>query len=357
MPIPMIPRKTVATPTGKIAIPRTQFDRSKYSQRLQQRTKEAFDRKDTSGKFGSYIKDEYKLWDCVASDHKIDIIPYVVGPDHPTLQEGDFAFLLDVYRHGNVGSNEDSYVCLSRTFNKSCPICEDQREKRRSGEYSDEDLKVLNPSRRTIYNIWVHDNEKEEAKGVQLWEVAQWYFDKHVNARAKKTKTGELIYYADPINGKAIEFERKGKGREGTEYLAHNFVDRDYEIPDEILQQAISLDQVIKIPSYEEVYQVHFGKAQVATQEEIDVPMAKVPTRLAKPKEELPSGSSKLITDEEGCPYGGNIGADINKYEECNECPKWDDCSEAEKVIKEQEELDKAKANKSPLTRRLGVRK
>ncbi len=359
MPTPMLKKQTAttrATLKGQGGPPRSQFDRNKYSQAgLRQRTQEAFDKKDSSGRFGSFIKDEYlsKLWECVPGEHQIDIIPYLVGPDHPTLQEGEPAFLLDVYRHANIGPNADSFICLSRMFNKPCPVCEDQREKRRSGEYSDKDLWALSPSRRTLYNIWVHDTEKEQAKGTILWEVAQKYFDKYINTKSEKikNKTGEPIIYADPIIGKAISFERQGTKLE-TEYIDHAFQDRDYEIPDEILQQAVSLDQIIKIPTYEEVYQAHFGgQAKPKDQEETDVPMARIPSKLAKPKEETPP------PDEEGCPYGGNIGVDINKYEECNECPKWDDCSEAEKAIKEQEELDKAKANKPPLTRRLGVRK
>lgn len=314
------------------------FDRSKYSQSLAQRTQEAFDKKDSSGKFGSYIKDEFqnRMWNCSEGDHTIDIIPYIVGSSHPTLNEGDIAFLLDVYRHGNVGPNEDSFICLSRSFNQPCPICEDQREKRRDGQYSDDDLKPLNPSRRNIYNIWVHDNDKELNKGVQLWEVAQWYFDKHVSARAKKSKTGELINYPDPINGKAIQFERKGKGAKNTEYLAHTFVDRDWEISEEILRQAIPLDQIIKIPTYDEVYQAHFGTAPKTTSEEDDISMYPSPK---KPLTKTPVKQEVVqeTTEEEGCPYGGKFGVDINNYEECSECPRWDDCSEEEKRLKEPE--------------------
>ncbi len=351
----LIQRKTTATIPNKVGSPpRTQFDRSKYSGAgLRQRTQEAFDKKDSSGKFGSFIKDEYlsKLWECVVGEHTIDIIPYLAGPNHPTVEEGEPAFLLDVYRHANVGPNADSYVCLARTFNQPCPICEDQREKRRSGEFSDKELASLSPSRRTIYNIWVHDNEKEENKGTQLWEVAQRYFDKYINTKSEKikSKTGEPIIYADPIIGKAISFERQGVKLE-TEYLDHAFVDREYEITDELLQQAVLLDQVIKLPTYDEVSAAHFGSKSPTTKEDNDVPMARVPSKLLTKKKGDPPPPEE--SNEEGCPYGGEIGVDVNRYEECSECPKWDDCAEMEKVLKEKEEI----ASKSTLPRRL-VRK
>lgn len=311
--------------------PSTGVDRGRYGQALMKRTREAFERKDSSGKYGSYIKDEYqqKQWNCVENEHIIDVIPYLAGSNHPHLEEGEIGLLLDVYRHGNVGPNEDNYVCLSRTFNQPCPICEDQREKRKSGEYSDDDLKVLNPSRRSIYNVWVHDNEKEEAKGVQLWEVAQWFFDKHVSARAKSARTGEYINYADPETGKSIQFERKGKGRQNTEFLAHTFIDREYAIPDEVLAQAIPLDQVITIPSYDDVYRAYFGqdnKKEKVVEEEQPAPPRQLnrPLRTPAPAAPPPTQAEEQAPE---CPAGGTFGVDIDNLAECVECAIYDDCN------------------------------
>jgi hypothetical protein len=323
------------------------FDRSKYSNALLQRTREAFDKRDSSGKYGSYIKDEYqsKQWQSLEGDHLVDIIPFLVGPNHPHLKEGDVAFLLDVYIHRGIGNNEDSYICLSRTFNLPCPICEDQREKRRSGEYTDEDLKPLNPFRRTVYNVWVQDNQKEVDKGVQIWEVSQWLFDKHVSARAKSSRTGEFINYADPINGKSIQFQRTGKGAKNTEYLAHTFVDRDYEIPDEILEQALPLDQVITIPTYDEVYEAYFGveKTKEKEEEEPDIPekFNHPPTTVRRSPLSRQSVKEKVVEEQEqeqeGCPAGKEMGVDIGSLPECSDCAIWDDCSEMEKQLKSQE--------------------
>lgn len=324
-----MPQPTQRRTVGQRVLHKAGIDRSRYSQELLERTREAWEKKDSSGKFNSYIKDEYltKQWACTEGEHILDVIPYIAGPNHPSLKEGTVALLLDLFVHRGVGANEDSYVCLSRTFNQPCPICEDQREKRKSGEFSDADLKALNPSRRSVYNAWIHDNEKEEDKGVQIFEVAQWFFDKHISERSKISRTGEHINYGDPDTGKSIQFKRKGKGAKNTEYLAHTFIDRDYAIPDEILEQALTLDQIITVPTYEEVYKAHFGEDMPEgehsnKQEERLQPPPVLPTTRASRSTRIPTTKT-----EEECPGEGQFGVDTDNLPQCGECAVWDSCN------------------------------
>jgi hypothetical protein len=58
------------------------------------------------------------------------------------------------------------------------------------------------------------------------------------------------------------------------------------------------------------------------------------PTRRRKPaqekEEEKPApAKSKARQEKEDCPFAYKFGVDTDKYEECDECEKWDDCIEA----------------------------
>jgi len=334
MPAPLRQRKSAGV------------DYEKYQAALQQRTQEAYDRKDFSGRYGSYIKEEYRnlLWKDSSDVHVIDIVPYLAGPDHPTLSEGDPAFLLDFFIHRGVGPNEESIVCLARTFKGGqCPVCEMQREMRREGSYSDEEVNALGTSRRNLYNIVCRDNDKEEAKGLQIFDIAQFYFDKHLSARCR-TRSGELINYAMPTKaGKSIQFEKKGAKNTMPEYLAHTFLDRDYDIEPEYLQNAYPLDQVIIIPSYEEVQALLEGGVPIPRQAQGGTKTASQPTTTRTRHIATPSPSPAPVasrppvvsqSQEVGCPAGGNFGVDIDSLPACSSCEVWDDCAEEERKLR-----------------------
>lgn len=311
------------------------FDRQAMKQELLSRVKEAYEKKDSYGRFGSYIKEEYqdRLWKCNEGEHVIDIIPYIAGPNHPTLKEGEVGFLLDFYVHSGIGPNEDRFVCLSRTYNKPCPICEDQRKKRREGTLSDEELAKLNPQRRTLYNIIVWDNDKEIEKGVQLWDVSQRYMDRELAIRSRNSRTGEFINYAHPDKdiGKSIYFVRKGMGQYNTEFLGHSFVDREESISDEHLAQALPLDQVIHIPTYEEVYRAHFGEEPPSEKiEKSDIGKTPKLTNRLKPELEI---EKKIEVGRGICPAGGTMGVDIDSLPECKDCDVWDECQDLEREL------------------------
>jgi hypothetical protein len=324
------------------------FDRKGMRDDLLKRSQEQYDRRDSSGKFGSYIKDEFleKIWKCVEGKHLIDVIPYQTGSKDPKVaagikKVGYSNFTLDLFIHRAVGPNQDSYLCLKRTYNKKCPICEQQMALRSSGEAEDVDIKALEPKRRNLYNIICYDSETQANKGVQLFEVSQWLFDKHLSARSKNSRTGEIIVYSHPSKeeGRSISFERKGSGVENTEFLAHNFELRDYDISEQDLNEAMILDEVIKIPAYEEVYEAYWGRKPTTETE------SQTKTNPNPKGEEEASGPPRTrrplaqVAQPEKtnnrCPAGKTFGVDIDNLSECNECQEWDDCHEEEKKLKE----------------------
>jgi len=313
----------------------------KFREGLMSRIKKSYDKRETTGRFKTIFRDdlEIQVWPCPEGDHLIDIIPYLAGNNDPDVEPGSPTYCLDVWVHPGVGVNENSYICLSRTYNKPCPICEYQKKLRMNQNADYEALISLNPVRRTLYNIVCYDNEKEKEKGVQVWQIAHWYFERFLVALARDPRTGRIICFADPEEGKSIAFTKKGKGR-NMQIIGHRFVDRSYEIPKEILDSAYILDEIIHVPTYEEVKEAFEG----VSLEEISKPKEKIEEepkgkeyfdtegQIEPPKEKEEKPSRKLV-----CPFGGKFGEDIDNLEECINCPFYEKCALENERLKRNE--------------------
>ena len=344
--------------------------RELYKREMGQRHKENYANVDDSGRFRDFFepskKSSVSFWKCKEDDHEIYIVPYIVGEQHPKLKEGKVDFVLDVFVHTKVGINEDSFICLNRTYREKCPICEHQAALKESGEADDDEIKALNPTRRNIFNIVCLDSSKDQEKGVQVWNVSQWLFTKPLEELAHKKRGGGEIAYADLEEGKVISFRKKGSGMTNTEYTAFEFKDRD-EIPDEVLDAAVCLDELIHKPTYEEVSEAFFQLKKESAPDEPDEPdepeepeepeekpkPKAVPKPLAKkalvkkaPEPEEPEESDVPDSSDLECPGGADFGKDYNEYEECRTCEIREQCAE------EKERTQKPAPKKAPLTRR-----
>ena len=168
--------------------------RSMFSAGLQEATKRSYDTKDSTYS-PTYLKNAKKLsfWQCKDGNHLIDVIPYIAGPNDPNANEGDPVYVLDVWVHRGVGAVQKDFVCPSKNFNKRCPICEKQMEMRKSGKYSDEEIKGMGPKRRTLYNIVCWDTGDDMKKGVQVWEISHFFFENHIAEISKRPKKGGFV--------------------------------------------------------------------------------------------------------------------------------------------------------------------
>jgi hypothetical protein len=241
--------------------------RSKLSgQALLKRTEEAHQRINEYGKFGRFYttrgEKPLKTWKCKEGEHIIDIIPFLAGSMHHQVAEGEPTYLLDIWVHQKVGMDENDVVCLARNYNEPCPICEfinAQRLKKDLDEEGEAALKALNPKRRCLYNIICYDSTREQDRGVQLWEVAHFLFEKKILSVARNPRGGGFVPFSSPDNGRSIYFEREGSGITNTQYLGHKFIERQDRIPDEILEDAYILDELIIKLTYEELKEALLG--------------------------------------------------------------------------------------------------
>lgn len=254
--------------------------RQQMSEQLLKRMEESSRR--VEGGQRSYFKKELpegiKFWKCTKGDRLIDVIPYIVGPDDPNTPESEMAHVLEIEVHRNVGPGDNiDIVCLNRNYNQKCPICEHQSQLRREG-VDDAILKKLNPKRRCLYNIVCYDSADDERKGVQVWEVAHWFSERHFLELAKgprrpgRKEAAGFIAYSHPDDGKSLSFKREGEGMENTFFVGHKFVDRDYAIEDDVLDAAYVLDQLIYIPTYQEAFDLYFGEEFEEESEKEEMP-------------------------------------------------------------------------------------
>ena len=335
---------------------------------------DSYQNKDYGGFKGIFSPDKVKgmtFWKPGPGQHIFDILPYIAGTQNPRRKKGKAAYVVDVFTHRGVGPNEDQYICLAKSYNEPCPICEYRAERVKEGDATEEELKALKPSRRVIYAIWDGDDQK---KGVQIYEVAHWFMENPIQSIVKKPKRGgglsEAIDFPHPDNGKSVAFEIKAVGK-NRDYTGHQFVDRDEPIPDEILETVPVVDELLHIPSYEEVHAAFFGASadvveEIAggreeVEEEVEeleveeegeelpevVEEEEVVAPVVVKKELKPKPLSKKVVLE--CPfseYGAEFGVSYDQYQECGECAVRVECQAANgSAVEEEPEPEPAKKN------------
>lgn len=316
--------------------------------------------------------------------HRINIIPYTIkSKNHPLVKRGEaeigeMDYVMDFFVHRGVGPSEKSVLCLKNTYGKPCPICEHAAALRKSGK--EKEANALKASRRVAYNI---EDLKEPGK-VKVFETSHYLFEKELIEEARDDEEGGFIDFADPEEGKEIKFRatkvKKGE-LEFTEFKSFSFEDRDEKIDDELLEKAISFDEILTVPTYEEVEKILYGDEEddedekpakksddedEEDDEEEEKPVKKPskksepvdddedeedekPVKKSKPKaepedddedeeeeeeeEEKPAkkSESKSSKDCGECPYHHKYGTDCDETDDCDDCDIWHKCVKAKK--------------------------
>ena len=261
--------------------------------------------------------------------HRINIIPYVIkSKNHPLVKSGEAEigekdYVLDFYTHRGVGPAEKTVLCLKNTFGKPCPICEHSASLRKAGK--EKEANALKPSRRVVYNI---EDLKEPGK-LKVFETSHYLFEKELIEEARDDDEGGFIDFADEEEGKEIKF-RATKVKKGDmefmEYKSFAFEDRDDALDEKLLDSAISFDELLVVPSYEEVEKVLYGDDE----EEDEKPKSKSKSKSDEDEEEdEPEPKKKCGGDCGKCPHGHKFGKDCDEYPECDDCDVWDKCVKA----------------------------
>lgn len=208
------------------------------------------------------VPEGMSVWQPKAGEtYTIDILPYKVGKrkfaQGITFADPGFEhFERTFFNHARIGPNEDSYVCLAKTFDKPCPICEYRGKISKDGATQDE-IKALYSKERQLFCIYDH---AEKNKGPQLWEVSFHLFGKLLDTRIKSAKGGRYdgFYFPDK-EGRTLEvtFVEKSMGaNKFSEVVSIDFTERDEEIPEEVLAKVPCLDDLIIEVPYDKLKQI-----------------------------------------------------------------------------------------------------
>ena len=347
--------------------------KEEQKKQLMERTKQNYDRKESEGGAKYFnVEGDTKIWKPAptkGNPHMIDIIPFKAGNNYPlqsNIKEGDWVYVLDLYVHSNVGPGKAMVVCPAKNYGEPCPIC-DEVDELIKDNVEWKDIPFV-PKRRCLYNVVVMDDAKTEGVGLQIWDVAYSYSEGAILPIAKSPRDGGLIAFAstDKSMGRSVAFDvgndtyRKITG--------HRFETRDYDIPDEYVDQAQKLDQIITVLDEEAIKKILYGSGGKKECEEVPdeaapeqestgrslrnrAPLSKKEDDVHADDSHAEAASEKKTLSPRGkvdtCPNGAVFSKDFDQYKECDECPVRQPCAEAadaaEILKKKQEEESKDK--------------
>lgn len=191
--------------------------------------------------------------------YRLEIIPYVVpeGAGNPFADDGDYYFERTFFTHRGIGPNKGTYICLFNTVRQPCPICE-YLAKLAKEDKKDEDLiKSLGAKERQLWNVFDHDNPED---GVKVWDISFYLFGERLQIEVKNGDEDEnLNHFADPDRGKTLKVVLEEKFFMKKPYYntaTISFKERRKPLADEILDEAVVLDDTLIITEYDQLNQV-----------------------------------------------------------------------------------------------------
>lgn len=302
------------------------------------------------------VDGEVNFFKPIEGKNRINIIPYVIKTNnHPLVKRGEFEigdtdYVMDCWVHRSVGLSEASVICLKETYGKPCPICEQSAMFAKEGK--DKEAKDLKPKRRVFYNV----QDLKDPEKIKVFETSHNLFEKELIDEARDDEEGGFIDFADVEDGKEVKFRASETSFGKIKYMefkSFGFEDRDEPIPDELVESAISFDEIMNVPTYEEVEKILYGQEDDDSDE--DETLKKSSKKIADDEDEEPAKKSKHCADSDEddseeeeeyapkakakekecagdcgkCPFGHKFGEECDVYEDCDDCDIWNKCSKA----------------------------
>lgn len=261
--------------------------------------------------------------------NRIDVLPYLAGPNNVGgVLEGTPTYRLKIWVHRFVGPEKEQFLCLNRTLGRSCPICEDLEQRKSTGMITDKEYKNARAKERAWYNVL----NKNKQGNIQLFEESTHLFQKKLALAAGRG--GNLVTFQDIEIGKTVEFiatETHSPDGKYTEYGEFMFIDRQ-PYDERIYKFVHNLDDMLIIPTYEQVKNAYFGTTQQIPNSP-DIPIINENFPEPENVQDLIGGNKTNITEISqqkidtnndnkcSCPYGHTIGKDRDDKIDCVRCP------------------------------------
>jgi hypothetical protein len=342
----------------------TEEAKQRAAEELKKRTDESFASRGSSGMYASYFRKDVDIsaWDPAVgtAKHIADVIPYQIGEKHPKVVTGEsrvgaWDYVLVVWVHNNVGVTQDRYICPAFTFKQPCPICEEGRKHDRG--QTDEEKKAwkmkYGTSKRNIYNVLVQDTEEEYAKGVQVFEVADFFMEEKLSPLAKGSSGRGEKNYSHWESGWSVMFIRNNDDMKS--YTGHsleprvvvnNGIEQRYVLT-EYLEFAYLLEDIVHWPTYEELYKAFWaGEGDPARRAVSDAAAASTTTstaggirRRGSVAPAPASAPASAPAADNACRSGGTFAVDCGNIPRCDDCEQvlYEACLRAHEAAKEVE--------------------
>lgn len=218
------------------------------------------------------VPDGVSWWSIKSAGRRtFDIIGYVTGHGNPHADEGVLHYERTYWAHFGLGPNNDRCICALKTFKKPCFPCEYRSKLMRSPERlgfdpeeQAEEIKnliaSLNPKERQLFNII---DSTDSGGGIKLWDFSFHNFGKFLDEKIKDSDEEDgYEYFFTPDRGLRLRvgFSEKSMGGGRPFYQGTNIEFRPRDpYDDDIVEQAICLDELFVCPDYEEVKKIFLG--------------------------------------------------------------------------------------------------
>jgi len=276
--------------------------------------------------------------------NKLVIVPYEIKDDiHPLVKAGkrkvgDFAYNLDIWVHAKIGPGESTVICPSKSFGKSCPICEAVEHAYKTNDT--ETAKALKARRRVYYNV-IDMADPEE--GLEVFDVSHYYFEKElIGSASRRGENGQMVRFADPDNryGKIIKFygEKEKTGSfESMKFKDFDFAERKIDV-NELISKAVSFDELLTLHNYDDIMAIMNGtdeeeshanpessKSDTSDEEEEESP-SEEDEDAALERRRKEKAAAKV--EKNPCPHGHKFGIEWGDHPECKKdtCPEYKKC-------------------------------
>jgi hypothetical protein len=195
----------------------------------------------------------------------IDILPYVAGKGNPWAEPGQLHWERTFWVHRGVGPENRTFVCPTKTAGERCPICEHRsRLVKRAAPEDEELIQSLLPKERQLFNVI---DLKEPDKGVQIWDVSTHLFGKHLDARIRNSEEEDgYDRFFHLQGGLTIRLSLIEKSLGTYSYLDTETLDfrpRKQDYDDDILERTVCLDELLVIPTYQQLEKVFLAQDSV----------------------------------------------------------------------------------------------
>lgn len=295
--------------------------------------------------------------------HKWNIVPFeLTNSKAPVvvdgvLDVGELDYFMALFQHKGLGAAGDTtVVCPARSFikGKACPICEEYNRLKDAGE--EKAAEGLKPKQRVFLNV--QPIIKGKPGELHHFEVSHFLFMKELLEEAGECGDGkDIVEFAHPTKGKVVKFrateETKGKAK-WHEFKSFDFLEREEELDDDLIDEAVPFDKLFKVLPYAELEAILHGQESEDAEEEeettspaeedykdekskssedhedFDEGMEKKKAE-AKAKRKAEKEAEKAKESESGtCPQGKVFGKDYSFDPKlCRKCPLEDECLDA----------------------------